>query len=268
MVFVHHPAESCFVHCDLLDFGVARGFGRKFHFDFLVRGVEFLEKSRADGEQVAAGQFTDLPSVSERRAHDDGFEVELLVVVVNTCDRHDSGISCADILNARVVLLIPVEDSAHERRDQSYTSFGARDGLSEAEQQRQVAVNVVLAFEDARGFDSFPGRRQFDQDAVARNSKLFIHVDKLDCFLDGRVAVEGKSGIDFGGNATGNDVENFATEKDEKLIGSFGDLVVNVAKIKEENENILSISRVFFACVMRYLLSVFTHSILIWERNK
>ena len=42
------------------------------------------------------------------------------------------------------MLLIPVVDAAHKGRDEKDARFGARPGLSEREQQRQVAVYTAL----------------------------------------------------------------------------------------------------------------------------
>ncbi len=42
------------------------------------------------------------------------------------------------------VFFVPVQDPAHEGRDEGDVSLGARDGLSEREQQSHVAVDPVF----------------------------------------------------------------------------------------------------------------------------
>ena len=47
--------------------------------------------------------------------------------------------------------------AANERRDEGNACLSASDGLAEAEQKRQVAVNAIITFELARGLNTLPG---------------------------------------------------------------------------------------------------------------
>ena len=86
-VFVHFPAEGCLVQGDFFHVARVGGFlgelAREIAFGFL----QFLEEIRANGEQIATGEFGDFAGVAEARAHDFGGVVEFFVVVVNGSDR-------------------------------------------------------------------------------------------------------------------------------------------------------------------------------------
>lgn len=62
----------------------------------------------------------------------------------------------------------------NERRDKSHASLGTSNSLTETEKKSQVAVNLVVAFENAGSLDTFPGRSNLDQDAVLVNSAVFV----------------------------------------------------------------------------------------------
>ena len=59
---------------------------------------------------------------------------------------------------------------ADKGRDESDASFGACDGLSDAEHESQIAVDSIFLLENATRFDSFPSRRQFDQNTLLVDS--------------------------------------------------------------------------------------------------
>ena len=139
--------------------------------------------SRGTGERrtygnrqiITPGQLRDLADVAERGTHDDGLVVVFLVVVEDALHALDAG-----VLVGREVLLhgclVPVEDAADKGRDEEGTSFGARDGLHEREHQRQVAVDAVLGLQDVCGFDAFPGRGDFDENALFADADGFVEL--------------------------------------------------------------------------------------------
>ena len=96
-----------------------------------------------NSQQVAARKFRNLADIAEARAHHFGLIAELLVIVVNRAHGHHAGVFGRRIVAARV-FLVPVENAAHERRDQSNTGLGACDCLMQPEQQRQIAVNAFF----------------------------------------------------------------------------------------------------------------------------
>ncbi len=106
-------------------------------------GFELGQQLRGDGEQVAAGELSNLADVAEACAHDYGLVAKMLEVVVNPGDGFDARIVGALVVLAGV-LFVPVEDAADEGRDQGDAGLGAGDGLVQAEEQRQVAVNAFL----------------------------------------------------------------------------------------------------------------------------
>jgi hypothetical protein len=76
----------------------------------LSRVLQLLKERRADREEVDTGKGLDLANVTEGGTHDDGLVAVLLVVVEDALDRLDTRVLLADIVRARLVLLVPVED--------------------------------------------------------------------------------------------------------------------------------------------------------------
>ena len=138
---------------------------------------ELAQQLRRDGEQVAAGELGDFADVAEAGAHDDGLVAEFLEVVVDARDRLHAGIVGAlEILAG--VLLVPVEDAADEGRDERDAGVGGGDGLMEAEEQRQVAVDAFL-LQDLGGADAFPRGGDLDEDAVAADAFLASYISMM-----------------------------------------------------------------------------------------
>ena len=71
-----------------------------------------------------------------------------------------------------MLLLVPVEDAAHERRDELDAGLGAGHRLGEGEEQREVAVDALL-LEFGGGLDALPGGGDLDQDALAGRCRPF-----------------------------------------------------------------------------------------------
>ena len=117
--------------------------GIELALQVFLHGVELVEQVRRDGEQVASGQLDDFADVAEARAHDHGLVSEVLEVVVDLGHGLHAGIVRALVVLAGV-LLVPVEDAANERRDERDLGLGAGDGLVDAEEQSQVAVDAFL----------------------------------------------------------------------------------------------------------------------------
>lgn len=155
----------------------------------------------------------------------------LLVVVEDLLDGLNSGVLLAGVVTVGVLLLVPVEDSADEGRDQGDTSFGTGDGLAETEEQGQVAVDVLVFLQVSSGLDTFPGRSDLDQDSFSLDTDGFVQGDQLLGLVDGSLGVVRQRGVNFGGNSTGDDLEDFTTEFDEESVGSVLDLGVEVTAL-------------------------------------
>lgn len=93
---------------------------------------------------------------SERGTHDNGVVPMNLVVVVNLGHTLNPRVGRSLVLPGRVVLLVPIQDTSNEGRNESDASLRASDGLTEPEQEGEVAVDLVDALELACGLDSLP----------------------------------------------------------------------------------------------------------------
>lgn len=141
------------------------------------------------------------------------------------------------VVGARLFCLIPVIDTADERRDQVHAGFGAGAGLGEGEQQRQVGVDAFF-FQLFRRLDAFPGGGQFDQDARLIDPLLLIH-EIIDASLNQGV-IGDIAGYDFF-NAQGQHVD---TVMNDRVIGlSIDELrkIPCVIAIASENTKALAI---------------------------
>ena len=159
--------------------------------------------------------------------------------VVNLGNRLDARVLGAGVVGVGVLLLVPVEDAADKGRDEGDAGLGARDGLLEAEQEGEVAVDALL-LEVTGGLDTLPGRGDLDQDALLGDADLLVESDELlglwedkhvessgNCCSGGcsargcahlglgRLLVERESGVNLGRDAAGNDVEDLLAELDE-----------------------------------------------------
>ena len=134
-VFVMVPAEILFAP----DLG---GFAFRLGGSFIERlgyagGVfgELLEEVRSDGQEVATAEGLDLAAITEGGAHDFSLDAVTLVIGEDAADGLDAGIVGAGgggfVPVGALSLLVPVVDTADERRDQLDLGVGAGDGLGE-----------------------------------------------------------------------------------------------------------------------------------------
>ncbi|RUO95930.1 hypothetical protein BC936DRAFT_142945 [Jimgerdemannia flammicorona] len=213
--------------------------------------MELSEQIGADGKEIAPSELLDLAHGAEGRTHDDGIVTVLLVVVVDLGDGMDTGVLVLIVVLAGG-LLVPVKVTADVGRDQGDTSLSASDGLKnprviflqqpnpklhtngvylrEREQQRQVAVNVVLGLKNVRSLDTLPGRGDLDRDATLVNAGLLVELDDTECLGNGALGIEGEAGINLGGDATGNDLEDLNTKVYQESIQGPFNLGVGVAE--------------------------------------
>src|SRR5215813_6204250 len=130
-ISVVHPAKGLFIEQQPLLF--VRQCLRRIELTLKgsFRLLQLLEQIWTDREQVASSQPHDLIHVAEACAHHLGLVAKLLVVVVNACDGGYARILVGWDL-CTTLLVVPVVNSADERRNQSYASLRARDGLRKA----------------------------------------------------------------------------------------------------------------------------------------
>ena len=133
------------------------------------------EGTYRDGQVVAASELSNLASVPEGRAHDNGLVPVLLVVVEDGLDGRHAGVVLLGVL-LLLVGLEPVEDAADEGRDEEGAGLGGRDGLDEREHEGEVAVDAVIALEDLGGLDALPGGGDLDKDAVLGDALLLVEL--------------------------------------------------------------------------------------------
>lgn len=129
-VLVQLPAESSLVEGDLgvlLSSGGGQ-LGAQLAVQGLLGLLELLQKVGRDGQEVASSQLLNLADRAERGAHDNGLVAVLLVVVVDLGDRDDTGVLGSDVLLLGRGL-VPVQNAADERRDQSDLRLGASNSL-------------------------------------------------------------------------------------------------------------------------------------------
>ena len=119
------------------------------------------------------------PYVTERSTHDDGLVPVLLVVVVDLADGLNARVILIFVGGSGLVLLVPVQDTADEGRNEGDTSFGASYGLAETEQEGEVAVNVFIALEFTGSLDTLPGRCDLNENAFLGDADGFIKLDQV-----------------------------------------------------------------------------------------
>lgn len=105
--------------------------------------------------------------------------------------------------------------STDERRNQCHASLRACNGLGEAKEEGEVAMNSVVALKFARSLDTFPGRCDLDEHTFFLNSEGLVKRDKLFGLGLGCLLVKGETGVNFCGDAAGNDGQDLFAEFDE-----------------------------------------------------
>jgi hypothetical protein len=191
---------------------------------------EVLEQVGRDGQVVTASKLSDLASVSERGAHNNGVVTELLVVVEDLLDRLDTGVLLLGVLLLGGGLE-PVKDTANEGGDEVSTSLSGTNGLDEREHKGEVGVNAVVTLEDLSSLDTLPGGSNLDQDAVLGDALLAVKLDQVESLVDGGFGVERVTGVDLGRDLSGDDLENLLTELNEETVESIVNLLVDRATL-------------------------------------
>jgi hypothetical protein len=114
-----------------------------------------VEGTYSDSEVITTRQLSDLTDASERSTHDDSRVIVFLVVVEDGLDGRNSRVLLLGV-GLSGLGLVPIEDTANEGGDEEGSTLGGGDGLHLREHERQVAVDLVVALEDAGGLDALP----------------------------------------------------------------------------------------------------------------
>ena len=112
---------------------------------------------------VAAGKLGDFAFIPEASPHDNGTIAILLIVVEDGLHALDTWI----VLRGVILLhcrLVPIQDSADERRNKVGTSLRCGDCLWEGEHQGQVTIDAVLCLQSMCSLDTFPCGCKLDED--------------------------------------------------------------------------------------------------------
>lgn len=71
-----------------------------------------------------------------------------------------------------------------------HTGFGARDGLTEAEEQCKVTMDALIVFKLARSLNAFPRRGDLDQNPLLFDANRLVEYNEFSSFLLGDLLVE------------------------------------------------------------------------------
>ena len=215
------PAEILFAP-DLggFAFGLGGSFIERLGYAGGVFG-ELLEEVRGDGQEVATAEGLDLAAITEGSAHDFGLDAVALVVGEDAADGLHAGVvgtrGGGFVPVGTLGLLVPVVDTADERRDQLDLGVGAGDGLGERKEQGEITTDAFL-FEFGGGLDAFPGGGHLHEDAFLGDAGGLIEGDQFAGLGDGGGLVEGEASVDFGGDASWDNLEDFGAEGDEERV--------------------------------------------------
>jgi len=76
----------------------------------------------------------------------------------------------------------------------------------------------AVALQPGRGLNTFPGGCDLDQHAVHVHALTLVEVDDAARPRHGRFGVEAQAGIDLGGHAAGNELQDLAAETHQQAI--------------------------------------------------
>ena len=77
-----------------------------------------------------------------------------------------------------------------EWRDESDVGLCASNGLSEAKEEGEVAVDAVVLLEHAGSLDTLPGGCNLDENTLFLNADALVELDVLESLCDRALGVE------------------------------------------------------------------------------
>ena len=141
----------------------------------------------------------------------------LFEVVVDVSDGNDPWIFWRIFVRLFVLVLVPVEDPAHKRRQQEGFGLGTSDSLDQMEDQGHVALDFLFR-EGLTGFYSFPSWGDLDQNPRRIDAHAFVQFyDPLGPF-DGFILVKGKFSVNLCGHDTRDFFEDVGAEGNGQVV--------------------------------------------------
>ena len=203
--------------------------GGKLPLDRAGGVLHLLKQLGADGQVVAAGKLERLSGRTEAGTHDDSLVAVSLVVRVDPLDREDTRVLVG--LIGVALGLVEVKNSANEGRDKGDVGLSASNSLGKTEEERQVAVDVVVTLELAGSLDTLPSGGNLDQDALPLDANRLVKCDKVLGLGNSSLLVERKTGVNLGRDTARDDLEDLRAELDEETVSSVGDLLLLVTAL-------------------------------------
>jgi len=117
--------------------------------------------------------------VTERGTHDDGPVSVLLVIVVDLADGLDTRVILVLVSRSGLVLLVPIQNTADEGRDEGNASLSASNSLAETEQEGEVAVDLIITLKFTSSLDTLPGGGDLDENAFLGDADRIIEPDQV-----------------------------------------------------------------------------------------
>ena len=179
--------------------------------------LHLIEQSRGNCQPVDSAKVLDLVSVPERSSHDDGLDVVGAVVVENVSHKDHSGVLERVLVSFSELLLVPVEDSSDEGRNQEKFAVCTSYCLDKMENQGHVDLYVAFG-QDLGCFDSFPGGGDFNQNSVRADSSLLVKSDDSLGPSHGFIFVEAEGSIHFGRHVAFNPLEDFTAKRHTDVV--------------------------------------------------
>lgn len=117
--------------------------------------------------------------VTERGTHDDGPVPVLLVVIVNLADGLNTRVFLVLVSRSGLVLLVPIQNTTNEGRDESDASLGTSNSLSETEQEGEITVDLVVTLEFTSSLDTLPARSDLDENTFLGDPDGLVELDQV-----------------------------------------------------------------------------------------
>ena len=103
----------------------------------------------------------------------------LLVVIVNLTDGLNTRVFLVLVSRSGLVLLVPIQNTTNEGRDESDASLGTSNSLSETEQKGEVTVDLIVTLEFTSSLDTLPAGSDLDENALLGDPNRLVELDQV-----------------------------------------------------------------------------------------